>query len=210
MPNSLLSSDEVDQESVTTTNLDQKISDRDALAEQGLFFLPYLITPESASGLAQLMLRSALALPVVTRHKTEYTLYIDSSGGATSSGFALMGVIERIKAHGVKVHTSIGGSAASMALVIAQAGSIRSASPYSDVMMHGPQMFSGWGSVSSHRAASKLHSDTLSNIAKVFAARNSRSHTDPAWWLEHYLCNEDNWFTAEEAQELGLVDIVSF
>ena len=66
----------------------------------------------------------------------DITLDIDSPGGSVLDGFRFQGFLEDIKVQGHTVRTHVSGMAASMAGIILMAGTERTASKYSQVLIH--------------------------------------------------------------------------
>lgn len=144
----------------------------------------------------------------------EVTININSPGGDI---FAGMAIIDAIKAHNAPVNIHVMGTAASMACIILQAGTRRLASPNAVIMHHVGSM----GITSDHftnvkklvgftdKYSERLNKIMLDRInekrAKDFAAGDLESKPrSMAWFKERDMV--DQWMTAEEALDLGLID----
>lgn len=170
-------------------------------------FLNYEIDDEAVS-----TVRGALAI----YRDQPVTLVLNSPGGDI---FAGMAIIDAIKAHKAPVTIHVNGTAASMACIILQAGTHRTATPNSVIMHHVGSM----GITSDHftnvkklvgftdKYSERLNKIMLDRInekrAKDFAAGDLESKPrSMAWFKERDMV--DQWMTAEEALELGLIDEV--
>jgi ATP-dependent Clp protease protease subunit len=147
-------------------------------------------------------------------HDRPVKFVFNSPGGDI---FAGMGIVDAIRAHSHPVHIHVNGVAASMGCVILQAAARRTASPNSIIMHHVGSM----GVTSDHFANVKRlvtfvdkYNERMNKImldrinekrAKDFAAGDTESKPRTmAWFKERD--NIDQWMTAEEALDLGLID----
>lgn len=130
-------------------------------------------------------------------------LYINSSGGSINYGLAIYDVINNIEA---PVYTTCIGFAASMGAFLLSCGKKgnRSALKHSKILIHQPLIiknsdFAGTESDTRKMAESlKKSRKTLEEIM----AKNT-GHTIKTL---HKDCDRDNWMSAEEALEYGLID----
>lgn len=123
---------------------------------------------------------------------------INSDGGVVSDGMA---IYNALVSHPATVNTTIDGVAASIASVIAQAGTTRRVHKNATMMIHGPQ--SGrWGFAGDLRDGAEM----LDTIAASMLTSYGTRATDPAE-IEGYLGDRrDHWFTADQMVSAGLAD----
>mgnify|MGYP002644946404 CR=1 FL=1 len=130
--------------------------------------------------------------------------YIDSPGGSITAGMAIYDTMQYIKCD---VSTICIGMAASMGAFLLAAGTKgkRFALPNSEIMIHQP-LISG-GGLSGQTTDIKIYTDHLVNTKKkmnqILAQRTGQTYEK--------LCEDterDNFMTAQEAMEYGLVDEV--
>ena len=131
----------------------------------------------------------------------DISLYINSPGGSISDGMAIYDTMNYIKCD---VATICVGMAASMGAFLLSAGAKgkRIALPNSEIMIHQPLISGGLGG---QQTDIQIHADHLLRIREKLErimAENS-GHT-----LEemHVACERDNYLTAEQALEFGLID----
>ena len=128
------------------------------------------------------------------------TIHIRSEGGDVDEGFA---IYDKLVTHGkennVVIETRIEGLCASIATVIAMAGSIRSMTENSDFMIHTPFTWAEGDADEFQKYADQLQAieDKIIDfyVAKTGAARNS---------IEEMM-KEETWLTSDQAKELGFV-----
>ena len=133
----------------------------------------------------------------------DISLYINSPGGSITSGMAIHDTMQYIKCD---VSTICIGMAASMGAFLLAAGTKgkRFALPYSEIMIHQPLISGG---LSGQCTDIKIHSDHLVRIRQkmneMLAANTGKS-------LEQIQIDteRDNYMTAQEAMEYGIVDKV--
>ena len=129
--------------------------------------------------------------------------YINTVGGSVSSGFAIYDTMQYIKAD---VSTICVGLAASMGAFLLSAGTKgkRVALPNSEVMIHQPSGgFRGQATdIMIHAEKIQRTKDTLN---KILAENTGKSIEEIREASER-----DNFMTAEEAKEFGLIDSVIF
>ncbi len=128
-------------------------------------------------------------------------LYINSPGGSVSAGMAIYDTMNYIKCD---VSTICIGMAASMGAFLLSAGAKgkRIALPHSEIMIHQPL-----GGMQGQASDIKIHSDhilrTRDTLNKILAANTGKD-------LEQIEkdTDRDNFLTAQEAMEYGLIDKV--
>ncbi len=133
----------------------------------------------------------------------DISFYINSPGGSVSAGFAIFDTMQYIKCD---VSTICMGMAASMGAFLLAAGTPgkRYALPNSEIMIHQP-LGGAQGQASDIKIASEHILRTRDKLNKILAAETGK----PLEIIEKDT-DRDNWLTAEEACEYGLVDKVLY
>lgn len=128
-------------------------------------------------------------------------LYINSPGGSVTAGFAIYDTIQHIKPD---VQTICIGMAASMGSFLLTAGAKgkRFALPNVEVMIHQP-LGGAQGQATEIEIAANHILKTREKLNKIFAERTGQSIET----IERDT-DRDNFLTAEEAKEYGLIDEV--
>lgn len=169
------------------------------LLEDRIIFLADQVTDATAS----LVVAQLLYLEAKDPDK-DIQLYIDSPGGSITAGMAIYDTMQYIKCD---VSTICIGIAASMGAFLLAAGEKgkRFALPNSEVMIHQP-LIAG-GGLSGQTTDIKIYTDHLVNTKKkmneILAERTGQTYEK--------LCEDterDNFMTAQEAKEYGLIDEV--
>lgn len=131
----------------------------------------------------------------------DINLYINSPGGSVSAGFAIYDTMNFIKCD---VATTCIGMAASMGAFLLSSGAKgkRIALPNSVIMIHQPL-----GGMQGQASDIKIHADhiikTRENLNSILAANTGRSYEEIA-----AATDRDNFLSAEQAAEFGLIDKV--
>lgn len=131
----------------------------------------------------------------------EISLYINSPGGSITDGMAIVDTINYIKC---PVSTICVGMAASMGAVLLASGAKgkRLATPNAEILIHQPLISGG---LSGQTTEIKIHADhmvrTREKLNKLLSERTGQS-------LERIEMDteRDNYMTAQEALEYGLID----
>ena len=169
------------------------------LLEDRIIFLADQVTDATAS----LVVAQLLYLEAKDPDK-DIQLYIDSPGGSITAGMAIYDTMQYIKCN---VSTICIGIAARMGAFLLAAGEKgkRFALPNSEVMIHQP-LIAG-GGLSGQTTDIKIYTDHLVNTKKkmneILAERTGQTYEK--------LCEDterDNFMTAQEAKEYGLIDEV--
>ena len=136
-----------------------------------------------------------------TDPKRDVSMFINSPGGSVIAG---MGIYDTMQYIAPDVNTICTGLAASMGAVLLTAGQAgkRSCLPHARVMIHQP---SGGmqGQFSDMEISYRLISKLREELYTILADHTGKSFED----IEKD-SDRDNWMTAEEAKEYGLVDEV--
>lgn len=128
-------------------------------------------------------------------------LYINSPGGSVTAGLAIYDTMRFIKPD---VGTICMGLAASMGQFLLCAGATgkRYSLPSARIMMHQPS-----GGFQGQAADIKIQAEQMSYIKQMLAERIAE-HTGQTPEQINIDSDRDRWFTAEQAQEYGIIDEV--
>lgn len=131
----------------------------------------------------------------------DISLYINSPGGSVTSGFAIYDTMQYIKCD---VSTICMGMAASMGAFLLAAGAKgkRFALPNSDIMIHQPS-----GGTQGQASDIKIQAEHMLLIKKRLNHILSERTGQPLEIIERDT-DRDNFMTAEEAVQYGLIDKV--
>ena len=131
----------------------------------------------------------------------EISFYINSPGGSITDGMAIFDTINYLKC---PVSTMCVGMAASMGAFLLAAGTKgkRYATPNAEIMIHQPLISGG---LSGQTTEIKIHADhmvrTREKLNRILSERTGKSLEEITRDTER-----DNYMTAEEALEYGLID----
>jgi len=130
------------------------------------------------------------------------TVFINSPGGEIFSGFAIFDMLKFITC---PVTTIVTGFAASMGSILSLAADEgrRFAMPQSKIMIHQPLLMGYQGRASECEIQAREILKTRDHLVQLYADKTGKSHEEIKKALDR-----DNWFTAEEALEYGLLDKV--
>jgi ATP-dependent Clp protease protease subunit len=167
------------------------------LLRERIIFLGTEVKDENANAICAQLLLLAAEDPTKDVH-----LYINSPGGSVSAGMAIYDTMQFVKND---VATVAMGMAASMGqfLLCAGAPGKRYATPHARVMMHQPSGGLG-GTASDIRIQAEQMLYTKKKMAELIAL-----HTGQTVEQIDRDSDRDRWFTAEEAKEYGMVDVVA-
>ncbi|MBR3382166.1 MAG: ATP-dependent Clp endopeptidase proteolytic subunit ClpP [Clostridia bacterium] len=164
------------------------------LLKDRILFLGNEVTDEEAN----LIIAQLLFLEADDPDKDIF-LYINSPGGSVSAGLAIYDTIRYLKC---EVSTICVGMAASMGAFLLAAGAKgkRKALPNSEIMIHQPS-----GGAYGQASDVKIHADhiikTRRKLNEILAERTGK----PLSVIEE-ATERDNFLSAEEALEFGLID----
>jgi ATP-dependent Clp protease protease subunit len=147
------------------------------------------------------MARSIVAQLLFLDSQNEKTIqiYINSGGGSIDSGMAIFDTMMTIKS---PIHTIVNGLAASMGAFILSMGDERSGLPNSRIMIHQP-LGGARGQSSDIQIAARQIELLKIKLAKYTAYKCKKDFEDVLKDMDR-----DNWMTAAEAKEYGLIDNV--
>jgi len=131
----------------------------------------------------------------------EISMYINSPGGSTSAGFAILDTMQFVKA---PVHTICTGFAASFAAILLLAGEKghRSALPNSEIMIHQPH-----GGVQGQASDIAISANRILNIRAKLNRISAERTGQPIEKIEKDM-DRDYFMSSEEALEYGIIDKV--
>ena len=125
--------------------------------------------------------------------------YINSPGGSVTAG---MSIYDTMKFIINPVHTLCLGQAASMGAFLLSSGDERRALPNSRIMIHQPL-----GGVQGQATDMEIHMREMlrikENLTKILAKNCNKDYE-----IVHADCERDNFMSADEAKEYGLIDEV--
>ena len=131
----------------------------------------------------------------------EIHLYINSPGGSVTAGMAIYDTMQYIKCD---VSTICVGMAASMGAFLLAGGAKgkRMALPTAEILIHQP-LGGAQGQASDIQIAAEHIMRTKEKMNKILAQNTGKDIE-----VVRADCDRDNWMTAEEAMEYGLIDRV--
>lgn len=138
-------------------------------------------------------------LKALEKDYKQINVRINSAGGSVFEGIA---IYNAMRASSATVETYVDGLAASMGSIIALAGSKVHMSMNASIMTHKPSIGGGGDSEELKRKA-QLLDDLEATMAGIYAAKTGKTEQE---CKTAYLNGKDNWFTATQALEHGLVD----
>ena len=129
----------------------------------------------------------------------DISLYINSPGGSVTAGMAIYDTMQYIKCD---VSTICIGMAASMGAFLLAGGAKgkRFALPNAEIMIHQP-LGGAQGQATEIEIAAKHILQTKRKLNEMLAANTGKSYEEIA-----AATDRDNWMTAEEAVNYGLID----
>ena len=130
------------------------------------------------------------------------TVFINSPGGEIFSGFAIFDMLKFVSC---PVTTIVTGFAASMGSVLSLAADKgrRFAMPQSKIMIHQPLLIGYQGRASECEIQAREILKTRDHLVSLYSDQTGKSHDEIKKALDR-----DNWFTAKEALDYGLLDKV--
>lgn len=157
-----------------------------------------MLTDEVNDTTASLVVSQLLFLESEDPEKDIY-LYINSPGGSVTAGMSIYDTMQYIKPD---VCTICMGMAASMGAFLLAGGAKgkRMALPNAEVMIHQP-LGGAKGQATEIEIAAKQILKTKERLTRIIAENCGRKYEDCLADMER-----DNWKTAEEALEYGLID----
>ena len=166
------------------------------LLKERIIMLSGEITDETA----QLVVAQLLFLDSEDPDK-DISIYINSPGGSVTAGMAIYDTMELINAD---VSTICVGMAASMGAFLLSCGAKgkRYALPHSEIMIHQPL-----GGFKGQATDIEIHANWMLKIKKILNETLSKNTGKP-YDVIAADTERDNWMTAQEAMNYGLIDSV--
>lgn len=135
------------------------------------------------------------------RDENEIIVNINSQGGDVFSGVAIYNMLRRQDAH---ITVNIDGLAASIASVIAMAGDTVNMPNNAVLMIH-----NAWTQITGDSNEFKKQADSLERINSVVFNSYLDKNPDIDHALLRQYMDEETWFTANDAKEVGLIDNIT-
>lgn len=135
------------------------------------------------------------------KDEDEIIININSSGGDVFSGVAIYNMLRRQDAH---ITVNVDGLAASIASVIAMAGDTINMPNNAVMMIH-----NAWTQITGDSKAFKKQADSLERINSVVFNSYVDKNPDIDHALLRQYMDEETWFTANDAKEVGLIDNIT-
>lgn len=164
-----------------------------------------VLSEEVTDALASVVIAQLLHLESQDPEK-DICMYINSPGGSVTAGLAIVDTMNYIKCD---VSTICMGLAASMGSLILSAGAKgkRMALPNSEILIHQPLI--GGGGLSGQCTDIKIHADHLVRTREKLNKILSDNTGKPIEVIRQDT-ERDNYMSAEEAAEYGLIDKVIY
>ena len=134
--------------------------------------------------------------------KKGITVFINSPGGEIFSGFAIFDTLRFIEC---PITTVVTGFAASMGSVLSLAADEgrRFAMPQAKIMIHQPMLMGYQGRAADCEIQAKEILKTRDHLINLYSEQTGRDYEEIKQAIDR-----DNWFTAQEALEFGLLDSI--
>lgn len=155
-----------------------------------------LLTGEINDIMAEVVMAQLLYLDSLGKDEPIH-IYINSPGGSVTAGLAILDTMRLVKS---KIYTYCIGLAASMGSILLSSGDKRYIVPHAEVMIHQP-LGGTKGQATDIEIAAKHISRTKEVLNSILAENCSRTYEEVSQDTER-----DNWKSAAEALEYGLVD----
>jgi len=180
---------------------DEETDDFDSMSSKLLKSRTVVISQQVDAKLSAKVL-SLLVLLEQEGPEMPITVFINSPGGEIFSGFAIYDMLKFISC---PVTTIVTGFAASMGSILSLAADKgrRFAMPQAKIMIHQPLLMGYQGRASECEIQAREILKTRDHLVKLYAEQTGKSFEEIKKALDR-----DNWFTAEEALEYGLLDKV--
>ena len=134
--------------------------------------------------------------------KQGITVFINSPGGEIFSGFAIFDTLRFIEC---PITTVVTGFAASMGSILSLAADEgrRFAMPQAKIMIHQPMLMGYQGRAADCEIQAKEILKTRDHLINLYSEQTGRDYEEIKQAIDR-----DNWFTAQEALEFGLLDSI--
>lgn len=142
-------------------------------------------------------------VPLISESEGDLDVRINSPGGYVMEGLAIFNALARVQQDGRKVTTHIDGLAASMASVIAMAGTDRIMADNALIMIHNPWDVAMGDAAELRRTADRL--DMIRDqLIRIYSQNTGLSADDLKAMLD-----AETWLTAEQALEQKFVTAIT-
>lgn len=131
--------------------------------------------------------------------KKPINFYINSPGGSVSAG---MSIYDTMKFVTNEIHTLCLGQAASMGAFLLSSGEVRRSLPHSRIMIHQPL-----GGFQGQASDMQIHMNEMNRIKQLLNEILAKNTGQPLKKIEKDT-DRDNFLSAEESKEYGLIDEV--
>lgn len=161
-----------------------------------------MLSEEVTDATASLIVAQLLYLESLDSEK-DISLYINSPGGSVTAGMAIYDTMNFIKCD---VSTICIGLAASMGAFLLSSGAKgkRIALPNSEIMIHQPLISGGIsGQQTDIMIRAKNMEKTREKLETILAANTGKTTKEI-----NIACERDNWMSAQDAMDYGLIDKV--
>lgn len=161
------------------------------LVQERIIFIDDVIDDDLANGVIAQMLYLDSIDP-----KKQINIYINTPGGNVYAGLAIYDIAEKITA---PIRTVTMGKCCSMGVPLMLMGSERCATKRARFMIH--QISSGaWGQLSDMKIDLKEAEDLEKSLYTIISDRTGKSYEQIK-----IDCDRDNWLSAEEALDYGII-----
>lgn len=189
---------------ITTSNneINESEQDRDSFfIEKRILWLEGNINEESISDVLKYLIYWN------DESKNPVTIYINSEGGDTASGMAIIDMMDNLKDNGINVNTVACGECASMASIILANGSkgSRYCTKNSRIMIHN----SYYDDIDGHIESIDTCKKELEITNNIFSKILSKHSDKPMSWFLKKL-EKDFYMSATDAQKNGIIDHIGF
>lgn len=180
---------------------DEETDDFDSMSSKLLKSRTVVISQQVDAKLSAKVL-SLLVLLEQEGPEMPITVFINSPGGEIFSGFAIFDMLKFITCPVITIVTGFAASMGSILSLAADKGR-RFAMPQAKIMIHQPLLMGYQGRASECEIQAREILKTRDHLVKLYAEQTGKSQEEIKKALDR-----DNWFTAEEALEYGLLDKV--
>ena len=147
------------------------------------------------------MLRTSLQVLNLDRTPGIIQVILSSQGGSVEDGMAIYDILRGCKN---EVHINAYGPVKSMAVLLMQAGDLRIASPECRFLLHNGSMGHEAADPRVVQSATQEVNILHERYCKLIASRSKRSLAQILKW-----CNDETYFSAQEAKSAGLIDEIT-
>ncbi|MBF0279383.1 MAG: ATP-dependent Clp protease proteolytic subunit [SAR324 cluster bacterium] len=179
--------------------MSEENEEKESMELKGLRSRTLVISDQVNSKLASTILKQ-LTLLEQEAPEEEILIFINCPGGEVFSGFAIFDMLQFIEC---PVTTIVTGFAASMGSILSLAAdkNRRFALPSAKIMIHQPLLTGYQGRATDMEIQAKEILKTRDFIIDIYCKATGKTYEE----IKNAI-DRDNWFSAEEALEFGLID----